>query len=37
MMLGLPEWWVYVLMWPPLVLTALIALAQALRGFGEAA
>lgn len=33
MMLGLPEWWVYVGMVPPLALTALIAFAQALRGF----
>ena len=34
MMLGFPEWIVYVFMVPPLVLTALIGLAQALRGFG---
>lgn len=33
MMLGLPEWTVYVGMVPPLALTALIALMQALRGF----
>ena len=33
MMLGLPEWLVYICMVPPLFLTALIALAQALRGF----
>jgi TRAP-type C4-dicarboxylate transport system permease small subunit len=33
MMLGLPEWWVYVGLVPPLALTALIALAQAARGF----
>ncbi len=36
MMLGLPDWWVYAVMVPPLALTALIALAQALRGFGKA-
>ncbi len=33
MMLGLPEWTVYVAMVPALALTALIALVQALRGF----
>ena len=33
MMLGAPEWMVYVLMVPPLALTTLIALVQALRGF----
>ena len=33
MMLGFPEWIVYCGIVPPLVLTALIALAQALRGF----
>ena len=33
MMLGFPEWVVYVGMVPPLALTTLIALAQALRGF----
>ncbi len=33
MMLGFPEWVVYVFMVPALGLTALIALAQALRGF----
>jgi TRAP-type C4-dicarboxylate transport system permease small subunit len=32
MMLGFPEWIVYALMVPPLVLTALIGLMQALRG-----
>jgi TRAP-type C4-dicarboxylate transport system permease small subunit len=38
MMLGAPEWMVYVLMVPPLALTTLIALVQALRGFdGEGA
>ena len=37
MMLGFPEWIVYVLMVPPLVLTAVIGLAQAVRGFGPAA
>ena len=34
MMLGFPEWIVYLLMVPPLVLTSLIGLAQAVRGFG---
>lgn len=33
MMLGFPEWVVYVGMVPPLALTAVIALAQAARGF----
>jgi uncharacterized membrane protein YhdT len=33
MMLGFPEWIVYGGMVPPLLLTAVIALAQALRGF----
>ncbi len=33
MMMGLPEWTVYVGMVPPLALTALIGLVQALRGF----
>ncbi|MEO6661909.1 MAG: TRAP transporter small permease [Rubrivivax sp.] len=37
MMLGFPEWIVYVLMVPPLVLTAVIALVQALCGFGREA
>jgi TRAP-type C4-dicarboxylate transport system permease small subunit len=42
MMRGLPEWMVYVGMVPPLVLTAVIALVQAIKGFpaaeqGEAA
>ena len=37
MMLGLPEWIVYVFMVPPLVLCAAIGLAQALAGFGEGA
>lgn len=36
MMLGFPEWVVYVGMVPPLALTAAIALAQALRGFERA-
>jgi TRAP-type C4-dicarboxylate transport system permease small subunit len=36
MMRGLPEWMVYVGMVPPLFLTALIALAQAIRGFPAA-
>ena len=35
MMLGFPEWIVYVLMVPPLALTAVIGLLQAVRGFGE--
>jgi TRAP-type C4-dicarboxylate transport system permease small subunit len=34
MMLGFPEWVVYVAMVPPLVLTAVIGLYQAARGFG---
>lgn len=34
MMLGFPEWIVYCLMVPPLVLVAVIAFAQAVRGFG---
>jgi TRAP-type C4-dicarboxylate transport system permease small subunit len=34
MMLGFPEWIVYCAMVPPLVLTAVIALWQALAGFG---
>ncbi|MDI9330889.1 MAG: TRAP transporter small permease [Alphaproteobacteria bacterium] len=33
MMMGLPEWHVYAIMVPAFALTALIALAQALRGF----
>lgn len=33
MMMGFPQWIVYVGMVPPLVLTALIALVQAVRGF----
>jgi len=35
MMLGFPDWIVYVCMVPPLVLTAVIGLVQAFRGFGE--
>ncbi|MBC7939155.1 MAG: TRAP transporter small permease [Chitinophagaceae bacterium] len=35
MMMGFPEWIVYVGMVPPLALTALIALVQALRGFDD--
>ena len=35
MMMGLPEWWVYAGMIPPLALTALIAFAQAALGFGR--
>jgi TRAP-type C4-dicarboxylate transport system permease small subunit len=33
MMLGVPEWWVYLGMVPPLLLCTLIALVQGLRGF----
>jgi TRAP-type C4-dicarboxylate transport system permease small subunit len=33
-MLGLPEWYVYAAMVPPFILTTLIALYQALFGFG---
>jgi TRAP-type C4-dicarboxylate transport system permease small subunit len=36
MMLGFPEWIVYAFMVPPIALTALIALAQAVRGFERA-
>ena len=35
MMLGFPEWVVYAVMVPALALTTLIALVQALRGFGK--
>lgn len=35
MMLGLPEWIVYVFMVPPLVLCTAIGLAQAIGGFGQ--
>jgi TRAP-type C4-dicarboxylate transport system permease small subunit len=35
MMMGFPEWIVYVGMVPPLALTALIALVQAIRGFDD--
>lgn len=34
MMLGFPEWIVYACMVPPLVLTAVIGLVQAIAGFG---
>jgi TRAP-type C4-dicarboxylate transport system permease small subunit len=34
MMLGFPEWIVYAFMVPPMVLTAVIALQQAMSGFG---
>lgn len=37
MMLGFPEWVVYVAMVPPIVLTAFIGLYQALVGFNETA
>ena len=33
MLIGFPEWVIYAGMLPPLVLTAVIALAQAVRGF----
>jgi TRAP-type C4-dicarboxylate transport system permease small subunit len=36
MMVGFPEWIVYAGMWPPLVLTAVIAFAQAAWGFDDA-
>ena len=35
MMLGFPEWIVYIGIVPPLALTAAIGLVQALRGFGD--
>ena len=35
MMLGFPEWIVYCFMVPPMALTAVIALVQALRSFGD--
>lgn len=35
MMLGLPEWIVYVFMVPPLALCTVIGLVQALSGFGD--
>ena len=35
MMLGFPEWAIYVCMVPPLALTAVIGLWQAIHGFGE--
>lgn len=37
MMLGLPEWIVYVFMVPPLVLCAVMGLWQAVAGFGDGA
>lgn len=37
MMLGVPDWWVFVCIVPALGLTTLIAAAQALTGFGEQA
>jgi TRAP-type C4-dicarboxylate transport system permease small subunit len=36
MMLGFPEWIVYVAMVPPFILTAVIALAQAIRSETDA-
>ena len=35
MMLAFPEWVVYACIAPPLLFTALIALAQAINGFAE--
>jgi TRAP-type C4-dicarboxylate transport system permease small subunit len=35
MMLGFPDWIVYCFMVPPIALTAVIALAQAVKGFEE--
>ena len=35
MMMGLPEWWVYAGMIPPLALTAVIAFTQSVVGFGR--
>jgi TRAP-type C4-dicarboxylate transport system permease small subunit len=35
MLLGFPEWAVYAVIVPPLALTAVIALTQAVRGFGR--
>lgn len=35
MMLGVPDWWVYVCIVPGLALTAVIAAAQAWLGFGD--
>ncbi|MBA4178771.1 MAG: TRAP transporter small permease [Leptothrix sp. (in: Bacteria)] len=35
MMLGFPEWVVYLALVPPLMLSAVIALTQAVRGFGR--
>lgn len=35
MIVGFPEWVVYAAMLPPLALTTVIALAQAVRGFGR--
>jgi TRAP-type C4-dicarboxylate transport system permease small subunit len=35
MMMGLPEWWVYAGMIPPLALTAVIAFTQSAVGFGR--
>lgn len=37
MMLGFPEWIVYVFMVPPIALTAVIAFVQAARGFADEA
>jgi TRAP-type C4-dicarboxylate transport system permease small subunit len=37
MMLGVPDWWVHICIVPGLALTALIAAAQALLGFGDEA
>jgi TRAP-type C4-dicarboxylate transport system permease small subunit len=35
MMLGFPEWIIYACMVPPLILTAVIAIVQAIQGFGD--
>jgi hypothetical protein len=35
MMMGFPEWVVYAFMVPPLALCTVIALAQAVAGFGD--
>jgi TRAP-type C4-dicarboxylate transport system permease small subunit len=37
MLIGFPEWIIYAAMVPPIVLTAVIGIAQALRGFAPAA
>jgi TRAP-type C4-dicarboxylate transport system permease small subunit len=37
MLIGFPEWLIYAAMLPPLVLTAVIGIAQSVRGFPKAA